>query len=712
MIKFPVKLLFLSLLVLCTSSVITQLVMFREFLSVISANELLIGVFLSSWLFLTGLGALIGKKLIHKLVLGVRAQLLLLSFFHVITGFLVFFMLHLTRLLRAFFPLGELLGLTQVFFLVLVLLAPFCLLSGFLIVYASNLLSTSKNDSVSETYFIDNLGDVLGGLVFSFVLVNLFNDYQVTILVLVLNLVLGFFITRSLRRKKLSAALLMTSLLCLVLFFVDLNLLSIEALHPGERVLSYAESVYGSVLVTRVQDQINFYENNMPLFSSNDVVSREEGVHYALLQRDETRNVLLISGGVTGAINEVLKHGASLIDYVELNPALITLTKRFTNNLERLPGERVFFTDARLFLNTFNTSYDAILSFAPDPETISVNRYYTTEFFGLVKERLRPGGVFSLGLSYSPNYLSRNEALMIGSVYKALKQVFTNVVLVPGEELYLISSDAALSVNITGLITRKRVQGEYVNTDYLDQASLDERSKKLKELLEGLSGAWVNTDFHPVAYVNYLLTWFEKLPPPLVLFFFLGALVVVLFFYAARRGKEGFTVLSTGFCASSLTTLLLIGFQVVRGGVYYEVSLLVTAFMTGLGVGTLFATVFFKRVNKKLLVVNEVLIVLFVLFFVSLVFWVGAWNDFGVRLFFLACMLCLGLLVSAEFILASRLVRGGGARVLGELYSCDLIGASVGSFTTSVFLFPFLGLTTTCLILILIKTINAIKLML
>jgi len=62
--------------------------------------------------------------------------------------------------------------------------------------------------------------------------------------------------------------------------------------------------------------------------------------------------------------------------------------------------------------------------------------------------------------------------------------------------------------------------------------------------------------------------------------------------------------------------------------------------------------------------------------------------------------------------LASRLVRGGGARVLGELYSCDLIGASVGSFTTSVFLFPFLGLTTTCLILILIKTINAIKLML
>ena len=41
---------------------------------------------------------------------------------------------------------------------------------------------------------------------------------------------------------------------------------------------------------------MNFYENNMLLFSTNDVVASEEAVHYAMVQHDTPRSVLLISG--------------------------------------------------------------------------------------------------------------------------------------------------------------------------------------------------------------------------------------------------------------------------------------------------------------------------------------------------------------------------------------------------------------------------------
>ena len=43
------------------SSIITQIILIREFLSVFYGNELILGIILANWLLLTGLGAYLGK---------------------------------------------------------------------------------------------------------------------------------------------------------------------------------------------------------------------------------------------------------------------------------------------------------------------------------------------------------------------------------------------------------------------------------------------------------------------------------------------------------------------------------------------------------------------------------------------------------------------------------------------------------------------------
>ena len=48
------------------TAMITQIIMLRELLSVFHGNELIIGIALSNWMLLTGIGAYLGKFLRMK----------------------------------------------------------------------------------------------------------------------------------------------------------------------------------------------------------------------------------------------------------------------------------------------------------------------------------------------------------------------------------------------------------------------------------------------------------------------------------------------------------------------------------------------------------------------------------------------------------------------------------------------------------------------
>ena len=104
------KFLFWSITALGISSIITQIIAIREFLTVFYGNELIFGIILANWLLLTGIGAYLGKYF-------EKGKISWLIILQIIIGFLPFFHIFIIRNLRnlVFFP-GELIGIVQIFF--------------------------------------------------------------------------------------------------------------------------------------------------------------------------------------------------------------------------------------------------------------------------------------------------------------------------------------------------------------------------------------------------------------------------------------------------------------------------------------------------------------------------------------------------------------------------------------------------------------------
>ena len=165
------KRLLIAITALGISSIITQIIVIREFLTVFYGNELIFGVILANWLLLTGIGAYLGKYY-------ERAKISLLVIAQIIIAILPFLHIYVIRNLRNFFFLpGQLLGITQIFLSSFFILLPYCLISGFLLTFACLVFSVKKDSaSIGKVYFIDSLGEIIGGLLLSFVLVFFLQD--------------------------------------------------------------------------------------------------------------------------------------------------------------------------------------------------------------------------------------------------------------------------------------------------------------------------------------------------------------------------------------------------------------------------------------------------------------------------------------------------------------------------------------------------------
>ena len=110
-----------------------------------------------------------------------------------------------------------------------------------------------------------------------------------------------------------------------------------------------------------------------------------------------------MSGGAGGIINEALKHASiETIEYAELDPLLLDLLRKFPTPLteSELNDRRVTIKhiDGRLFLKTTRNTYDLIFIGIMEPSNLQANRFFTKEFFSLVKKRLNKGGILVLGL--------------------------------------------------------------------------------------------------------------------------------------------------------------------------------------------------------------------------------------------------------------------------------------------------------------------------
>jgi len=668
------------------SSIAVQLVTIREFLTQFHGNEVTISLVLFSWLLLTGLGSLLARAF----------RRCSLAAYAILAAFIALWPLLQLVLIRdlreIIFLHGAAPGFYPIFFYIMGITSPYCLAVGFILPYALTVLQGHRYAFTSgELYVTDSIGDIAGGVLFSFILVYWMKPFK-TIAVTSSLLVLTVLLLLAVSRKYL---FFLFVLFCGVFFYAfSLNSdYERSTLSPqyGE-ILRYVESPYGRIVITKEGPQHTVWESGVPFYSDAEIVHSEEKVHYALSQLDSVRRVLLVSGGLGETLLEVEKYNPEYVDYVELDPYLTGLAEEL-GFVKRADYLNVINADGRHYIKGTGKRYDAIIVDLPDPDTFQLNRFYTSEFFSLTKRILNPGGILGFSLEYSPNYLSEIQREKLSTISKTAGAHFQNVLILPGEEAYFLCRDGALSADIPARLRASAIQTSYIEGFYYGNVT-SERIEALEKNLEGKGS--INTDFEPRIMNITFQEWFMKhgTSPKFFLFIFLGLTVL----YIVLMKKEEYVLFSTGLVTMGAEMLVVFAFQVIYGYIYLKIGAIVTASLLGLLPGALVGR---GRQGRRIfdLVSSDLVLLCLLLVFFG---WASFFKTDLHPLCFLSYCFVFAFFCGYQFPVATRIIGEDKSPAAGCL-AADLTGAAVGTLATGTLLIPMWGIRWAVIFLIFIK---------
>lgn len=670
------------------TAIVTQTILLREFLSVFSGNELVIGIVLAAWMILTGGGSLLGR-LSSKSKDKIRTILIVLFVESLLPLVTVFSLEYLRNFI---FPVGTMLSVFESFYTSFIVLMPFCLLSGYLFTVFSAIVSEQSNSNrISEVYTLEAIGSVLGGFLFSLLFVFLFSTFQILFLLMVLDLGVCLYLSVEFSFRSLQIAVIATtSVVLLVNSQVDFDGIAKRSLFPGQELLFHKDTPYGNLVVTSNAHQKNFYENGSLLFVTGDRVSNEDVVHYAMIQHPHPKNVLLIGGGISGTTGEILKHGVEHVDYVELNSAIIDIGERLSSSLA---DPRIFpiSQDGRRYLRKCQRTYDVAIVNVPDPSTAQINRYYTVEFFGELKRSLAQDAVVSLSLLESVDYMGVEARHLTSVICRTLNSQFKHVLILPGLRNHLLASDEDLTTDVAKTIAQRSIPTIFVNENYVDDQLLGKRSSEIMTSLDAT--AQPNYDFTPVAYFAQLQYWLSYfglkpwLPAALI-----GILLLVVLL---RLNPVSLGMFTGGFAASSVEIIILIAFQVIYGYVYQATGIIIAIFMAGLAAGSFIGRKWTGPVDYNIFGFIQVGLVIYSLLLPVALHVVKSSPDSDALVYFAFTILTIlvSLMVGVEFSFATSMLKTDISSVASSLYAVDLIGSAFGALVISIYVVPLLGIT-------------------
>jgi len=769
------KIISLSIILTGFTAMASQIVYVRELLIVFYGNELSISLILAGWLISGALGsAVFGRfadlpslrggseatdEAISKSEIASAAEFipnpcgsgrprndaLAFSLCQVVLACLLMAGIIAIKFIKPLLGVnpGEIIGLFPIAIMSFVILAPVCILMGFMFPLGCRIYASRRKEDaggISSVYVLETVGSIIGGIVTSFILIRLFDALHIVVIFALLNILASAALIHTHRnsfqpnRKTVSSLTWKLFLFLLVVVtaiwvFGGLKAMERYALQkqwPGYRVLDSKNSIYGNILIANRGEDYSLFNNGLLFYTIPDELNSEEAVHLALLEHPDPKRVLLIGGGAGGLIEEILKHRVERVDYVELDPSIIVMSERNLpeNYYKALKDPRVSIKnmDGRFFVKSLNELYDVVIINVGDPYTAEVNRYYTSEFFNEVKKILKEGGLISFGLTSSESYISKSLAEYLRSIYATLRSVFNEVFVIPGERAYFLASDSRGSLTYDHEILERRtldraLDTRYVRDYYLFSKLSPEKIAYSEDIIKNTEGVVINHDSKPIAYYYGLIFWttlfrdslvskvLSSVTEPVIwraigIFIILFALIAM----ARRRSFKRSTLtalMAGGFSSMAFQLLILLTFQTMYGYLFYKLGIILTAFMAGLALGALFVVkVIHTRSPGLSPGYYRVLLIAiqgdFILFSVLLAV---AFSKFCPDALFPILSVVAGSIGGAQFAIANKILLGRKrdvATVGGLSYGTDLFGSFFGALLTGIFLIPILGIPKTC----------------
>ncbi|OBG25504.1 polyamine aminopropyltransferase [Mycobacterium sp. E3198] len=252
----------------------------------------------------------------------------------------------------------------------------------------------------------DYLGALLGGLVWPFLLLPHLGMIRGAAATGIVNLAAAAVVSVFLLRRIVSPRQLATALCALTAALAvlatllvrsaDIETTSRQRLY-ADPIIAYRHTPYQEIVVTRRGNDMRLYLDGGLQFSTRDEYRYTESLVYPALGNG-ARSVLVLGGGDGLAARELLRQpGVARIVQVELDPAVIDLartTMRDANGgaLDD-PRVKIVIGDAMTWLRGDPDRFDAVIVDLPDPDTPTLGRLYSTEFYALAARALAPGGL-------------------------------------------------------------------------------------------------------------------------------------------------------------------------------------------------------------------------------------------------------------------------------------------------------------------------------
>ena len=730
----------LTILVVGLSGLVAQVLVLRELFVNSCGNELTLGIVLANWVILEALGVFIAGKYVDRIKDKISIFIVLQLIFSVSLPTC----LYLARVVKNILGItyGETLGLYQIFYASLFILLPLAFCHGALFSAGCKIYSLrikASAPSIGRVYAWETLGTILGGIILTYIFIPQLNSFQVSFIIILSNLLLCLVLLKysknTILKYVISGAVVLSSLLFISPGASYINKLSINQQYRAVEVLDYRNSVYGNIVVTKKEEQRTFFYNGTPLITVPypDITFVEDLGHLPLLFHRSPRDVLIIGKGAGGLINEILKHPLKKLDYAELDPLIIEILKKYPSVLTRteLTDKRVHLinTDGRFFLRTSTCNYDIILIGISNPSDLSTNRLFTKEFFSLAKKRLNADGILAFWLPGSLTYLSQELRDVNFSILNALKETYSYVRIIPGDYNIFLASTSGRIMEVTPDLISHRISERNLKTNILAPSYIDYRLNKkwLDSFMQNSRHATraVNQDLKPIAVFEMLKFSNKKFSDNLVqilgylqnitlgrvfIIVFMITLLFFLIFYRKpklRKLNITYSIATTGFFGMLMNLALIFCFQVFYGYLYHRIGILISVFMAGIALGSIFMTAVLEKIKNalKLFMVLEFLIILFsylVAFTITSGIPASVYTGFIFTLLFFVS----GLLMGLEFPLASKIYsrdREAVGEVSGMLYAADLTGGWLAGIMGGIILLPILGFFNTCMVIIMFK---------
>jgi spermidine synthase len=656
-----------------------QLLLLKEMMNITGGYELVAGAFLCSWL----IGSSAGSALAPRSTLSDPGKINL--YFSIGPLVSIILMLLFSRL---FLNPGETPSFLAGLVFTGLVLIPFCLISGFTFI---KLLSAAKaaNKIPGKSFSIETAGGITAGIIISFLSAGILNTYQSLLLIIILGIsyALLTFIVISKKHKLLIKAIIFIASVAIIISSPDIFFR--QFLLRGIKITKSVDTPYGNITIGEYHNEPSTYYNQRLLVYNNDAVESEEDIHYAMLQSDNPDKVLLISGPVDSRLKEINKYSVQKIIFVERDPALTKIESSSDSKL--LSALHVENDDAYSFIKKSSEKFDVVLMLLPPPSSLSLNRYYTLEFFSSVKSKMNEEGIFSCSPGINPNYFNEESVRLYSSIFNSLKEVYKNVIPISGNKIYFIASDKDLSTSICQLAAKKEIRNIYVGPDYLSDDLLSNKSEEILSLIN--PGVKRNTVNLPIACfyyqsLNISKKLSEKIPSIILL--------IALFALSLKTiSVENGLMFFSAFALAGFEIILLLVLQLTIGNMYQITGLILAGLMTGLAVGSGSRLLFFENRSTGL----KVLLLISLYVISGLV----AKKIMSVNV---PSIVVVFLIISGFIpaVITGSFFRGltSGKNINSEpssVYSADLAGSAMGFIIFSGVSVPLLGITKSLFIL-------------